>query len=136
MKWKPQRPGAPGKFAGTLGSRVDVAPHAVSVGPVLLDVRAQRVVINGWSVYLPAYEATLLMALMRNAGRVLSTTELAQAIGTDPRDHARGVRRIERLARRLGRRLLVHPSTPRLVERVGRAGYRFTLVGSVANPDC
>ena len=67
------------------------------------------------------------MVLMRNAGRVLTTVELAQATDSDSTEPAHAVRRTRRFMRRLRRRLTVHPLTPVLIERVGD-GFRFTFI--------
>jgi DNA-binding response OmpR family regulator len=93
-----------------------------------LDLHGRRVLIDGWCVHLPAREAALLMVLMRNAGRVLTATELAQATDSDATEPAHAVRRTRRFMRRLRRRLTVNPLTPVLIERVGADGFRFTFI--------
>ena len=125
MRWRPGQPSAP-------SDRREVEPIAasgiISVGPVDLDLHGRRVLIDGWCVHLPAREAALLMVLMRNAGRVLTTAELAQATDSDSTEPAHAVRRTRRFMRRLRRRLTVQPLTPVLIERVGADGFRFTFI--------
>jgi hypothetical protein len=101
----------------------------MSVGPVTLDVAAQRVLINGWCVHLPAQEAVLLGELMRQPGRAIPTRDLAACLAAfGPRDAERVLRRTKRLTRCLSRRLTVHPLAPTLIEYVENVGFRFTLV--------
>lgn len=109
------------------------APRAVGqwwdplvVGPVALDVPGRRVMIAGYIVHLPAREAAILDVLMRNAGKVVSISELCTVIG-QRQDHGRYV---ARLARRMARRLIVSPLRTPLVESVGNVGYRYTPIGS------
>lgn len=100
-------------------SRVGEVRSPVVVGPVALDLAASRVLIGGRVVHLPVREALLLDLLMRRPGRVLTSDELRAA------GDAVAVRRT---FRRLARRLMVDPLTPRLVERVDGSGYRFTPI--------
>lgn len=82
--------------------------------------------IAGYLVHLPAREAAILDVLMRNAGRVVSVSELCTVIG-ERQDHGPYV---ARSARRLARRLIVSPPHAPLVESVGNAGYRYTPIAS------
>jgi two-component system OmpR family response regulator len=53
--------------------------HATSdliCGPVTLDTRAGRVIVNGLNVKLTSHEYRLLAYMMHHAGRVISRTEL------------------------------------------------------------
>jgi DNA-binding response OmpR family regulator len=89
-----------------------------------LDRAARRALVSGRVVHLPAGEAAILNVLMRSPGRVLPATELLAATG-DQRNHPA---RPRRLIRRLSRRLATNPLGPRLIERVGPDGYRFTPI--------
>lgn len=91
----------------------------ITVGGIALDPAARRVRVEGMVIHLPVREAVLLDLLMRCPGRVLGVDDL-RAAG----DAAAG----RRTYRRLARRLMVDPLTPRLVERVGGSGYRFTPI--------
>jgi two-component system, OmpR family, response regulator len=53
------------------------SPELVS-GPVRLDTRAGRVVVDGTAVKLTSHEYRLLSYLMHHAGRVVSRTELVE----------------------------------------------------------
>jgi DNA-binding response OmpR family regulator len=91
------------------------------VGPAALDVVGRRVLVGGFVVHLPVREATILEVLMRDAGRVVSLSELQTAIGARQADDDEVVRWV----RRLSRRLAVSPLLAPLIESVGTAGYRY-----------
>lgn len=96
----------------------------LTVGPVVFDRARRRVLLDGHIVHLPAAEAAVLEILMTGAGRVLSSVDLAHALGSQCRSP--GV--AARLARRLRRRLTVSPLQPPIIERVGRSDHRFVPV--------
>jgi DNA-binding response OmpR family regulator len=118
MKWIKHRPGEAAGLARCEGPLV--------VGPVALHSAARRVLVEGYVVHLPAHETAVLGVLMRNPGRVLSRDELLGELG----ERVGHGRQLPRLMRRLSRRLAVHPLLPRLIERVGSDGYRFTSIRS------
>jgi len=89
---------------------------------VALDVVGRRVLVDGFVVHLPVREAAILEVLMRDAGRVVSLSELRGAIGA--RQAADDD--VARWVRRLGRRLAVSPLLAPLIESVGTAGYRYS----------
>ena len=66
-RWRPHRSQPPEPLVIDSLARQPI----MSVGPVTLDVAAQRVLINGWCVHLPAQEAALLGELMRQPGRAI-----------------------------------------------------------------
>ena len=78
--------------------------------------------VDGIVVHLPVGEAAILEVLMRDAGRVVSLSELHSAIGM----RQAGDDEVARWVRRLSRRLVVSPLLAPLIESVGTAGYRYT----------
>jgi DNA-binding response OmpR family regulator len=92
------------------------------VGPAALDVIGRRVLVAGFVVHLPVREVTILEVLMREAGRVVSPSELRRAID----EQRAGDDVIARRVRCLARRLAVSPLLAPLIESVGTAGYRYT----------
>ena len=54
------------------------ATSEISCGPVLLDTRSSRVVVDGSAVRLTSHEYRLLAYLMHHQGRVVSRTELVE----------------------------------------------------------
>jgi DNA-binding response OmpR family regulator len=91
------------------------------VGPATLDIISRRVLVAGFVVHLPVREVTILEVLMREAGRVVSLSELRSAIGAPQADDEVIARRVRCLARRLA----VSPLLAPLIESVGTAGYRY-----------
>ena len=98
-------------------------------GPVVLNLSAQQVSVNGAEVELTSFEYRLLEHLARNRGRVLSKDELAAHLY--PHDEERDSNVIEVLIGRLRRKLdpdgTLHP-----LETLRGRGYRFTLVSNAA----
>jgi len=54
------------------------ASNELVCGPVRLDTRASRVLVNGTAVKLTSHEFRLLSYLMHHAGRVVSRTEIVE----------------------------------------------------------
>jgi two-component system response regulator PhoP len=93
-------------------------------GPVLLNLSAQQVSVNGIEVELTSFEYRLLEHLARSRGRVLSKDELAAHLY--PHDEERDSNVIEVLIGRL-RRKLDPGGTLQPLETLRGRGYRFTL---------
>jgi DNA-binding response OmpR family regulator len=95
--------------------------HAVKVGGLVVDPAARRVTLDGREVALTGYEFTLLHALARRAGRVLSREqlmELARGSAEEAFDRSVDVH-VSRLRQKLGD----DPKRPRLLKTVRGAGY-------------
>jgi DNA-binding response OmpR family regulator len=93
---------------------------------VVLDGLRRRVQVDGYLVHLPAREAAVLSVLMARSGQVVYRSALvAAAGGTGWVRHAA----VDRLLRRLRRRLEPSPVSPARLRRVGDTGYIF---GSMA----
>ncbi|HVI93664.1 MAG TPA: response regulator transcription factor [Anaeromyxobacter sp.] len=94
---------------------------AVRVGALVVDPAGRRVTLRGKEVLLTAYEFTLLEALARRAGRVLSREqlmELARGSAEEAFDRSIDVH-VSRLRQKLGD----DPKRPRLIKTVRGAGY-------------
>ena len=100
--------------------------EAIEADGVVLDVARRRVHVDGHVVHLPAREAAVLRVLMTRAGQVVYRAALGDAAGTA---HHRA---LNRLVRRLRRRLQPSPLCPTRLHRVGDTGY---LYGSEAEPN-
>ena len=93
-------------------------------GPLLLDTRAQTVVVNGSAVDLTAYEYRVIEYLMLHAGKVISKTELTEHVYDQDFDRDSNV--IEVFIGRL-RKKLDPDSQLKPIETMRGQGYRFTL---------
>ena len=87
-------------------------------GPILLDTRQARVLVDGMPLTLTSHEFKLLSLLMQRKGQVLSRTELSEHIY--PQDGDRDSNTIEVLVGRLRKKL-----PPGLIETVRGMGYRL-----------
>ncbi len=97
--------------------------------PVMLDLSAQRVTVNGDAVELTSYEYRLLEYLMLHAGQVISKTELTEHLYEEDFDRDSNV--LEVLVGRI-RRKLDPTQTLNPIETLRGRGYRFRLQRSPA----
>jgi DNA-binding response OmpR family regulator len=96
--------------------------QVVEADGVVLDVSRRRLHVDGHLVHLPAREAAVLGLLMAHAGQVVYRAALTEATwGTDPAHH----NDVDRLIRRLRRRIQPSPLSPARLRRVGDTGYTF-----------
>jgi DNA-binding response OmpR family regulator len=115
---------------GMFGAEVDepvtdLAP--VEADGVVFDGR-RRVLVDGYLVHLPAREAAVLSVLMARPGQVVYRCALMDAAwGSHWPDHAV----VDRVCRRLRRRIEPSPVSPARLRRVGDSGYVF---GSLPEP--
>jgi two-component system OmpR family response regulator len=92
-------------------------------GPILLDTRQARVLVDGHPLALTSHEFKLLSLLMQRKGEVLSRTELSERIY--PQDSDRDSNTIEVFVGRLRKKL---PAGS--IETVRGLGYRLVDVGA------
>ena len=92
------------------------ATNELSCGPVSLDARAGRVVVDGNPVKLTSHEYRLLAYLMHHTGRVVSRTELVEHLYDQ--DFDRDSNTIEVFVGRLRKKLAVD-----LIQTVRGMGY-------------
>lgn len=92
----------------------------MSVGPILFDRTAHRVLVNGGDINLTATEFKLLRALIQREGRLQSRAELLQSVWGVPSDVA--TRTVDMHMQRLRHKLGVAGPC---IETVRGAGYRF-----------
>jgi two-component system KDP operon response regulator KdpE len=104
--------------------RESVAPVLVG-GTVQIDLDRRRVTRSGDVVHLTATEYRLLAELARNAGRVLTHTQLLKAVwGRHTRDQ---VHLLRVYAAQLRTKLEDDPSRPRLLRTEAGVGYRLEM---------
>lgn len=97
-------------------------------GPVRLDTRASRVVVDGTAVKLTSHEYRLLSYLMHHAGRVVSRTELVEHLYDQ--DFDRDSNTIEVFVGRLRKKLGVD-----IIQTVRGLGYLVEKVGPTEERD-
>lgn len=94
-------------------------------GPIWLDTRQARVLVDGQPLALTSHEFKLLSLLMQRKGQVLSRTELSEHLY--PHDSDRDSNTIEVFIGRLRKKL-----PPGCIETVRGLGYRLSEVGATA----
>lgn len=100
------------------------ASNLVRCGPIVLDLKAQRVSLNDAAVDLTSFEYRLLEYLMRHRGEVVSKGELTDYLY--PHDEDRDSNVIEVMVGRL-RRKLDPQGELKPIETLRGRGYRFAL---------
>jgi phosphate transport system protein len=103
-------------------SPTKTSEHLIEADGVMLDLARRRAHVDGYVVHLPAREIAVLSVLMSRAGQVVYRAALADAAGTTGQAHHRT---LDRMVRRLRRRLQPSPLSPARLHRVGDAGYLF-----------
>lgn len=112
-----------------LARRGGQAPGILRIGPLSMDKAERRVLMDGAALDLTPREFSLLAHFMREAGRVVSRTELLTQVWNmafDPGSNVVDVQ-IKNLRDKLG----THAD---LIETVRGVGYRFS-VGQADSPD-
>jgi len=104
------------------------AQSQLQCDPVILDIAAQSVTVDGTAVELTAYEYKVLEYLMLHAGDVVSKLELSEHLYEDDFDRDSNV--LEVLVGRL-RKKLDPARTLSPIETLRGRGYRFSLERSV-----
>lgn len=95
-------------------------------GPIWLDTRQARALVDGLPLTLTSHEFKLLSLLMQRKGQVLSRTELSEHIY--PHDNDRDSNTIEVFVGRLRKKL-----PPGCIETVRGLGYRLVEEGARAD---
>ncbi|OHV33022.1 two-component system response regulator [Pseudofrankia sp. EUN1h] len=99
-------------------------PEVLRVGPVMLDIGAHQVRVDGVPVAVPPREFRLLRVLLERAGRVVPRESLLELVwGTSQMDSNTLAVHVRRLRRRLGDTA----DTPWSIESVRGVGYRYRL---------
>ncbi len=101
-----------------------ISQTLLECGPVVVDVAAQRVLVNGVNIELTSFEYRLLEELVRHRSEVLSKDILADALY--PHDEDRDSNVLEVMIGRL-RRKLDPAGTLKPIETLRGRGYRFAL---------
>ncbi|MFW0108799.1 winged helix-turn-helix domain-containing protein [Rothia sp. P7181] len=99
------------------------ASSAVEVGPVRMDVERHIVTVDGETVTMPLKEFELLEMLLRNAGRVLTRSQLIDRVWGS--NYVGDTKTLDVHIKRIRSKIEPDPSTPRYVVTVRGLGYKF-----------
>jgi DNA-binding response OmpR family regulator len=100
-----------------------IAPQVLRGGAVELDIDRRSTRVDGRPVELTPTEFELLLALMRNAGRPLSRSQLLDAAAGDA--DAGYERTIDAHIKNLRRKVEADPASPTQILTVFGVGYKF-----------
>jgi len=101
----------------------DVAGAALTAGPVRMDVERHVVAVAGQQVQLPLKEFELLELLLRNAGRVLTRSQLIDRVWGA--DYVGDTKTLDVHVKRLRAKVEPDPASPRYLVTVRGLGYKF-----------
>ena len=97
--------------------------NLLSAGPVEIDVESHKVKVNGEFVTFPLKEFELLEFLVRNAGRVLTRTQLIDRIWGS--DYFGDTKTLDVHIKRLRAKIEKDPANPVLILTIRGLGYKF-----------
>ena len=105
------------------GEPDDLAPLTVEAGPVRIDVERHVVTVRGTEVAMPLKEFDLLEYLVRNAGRVLTRSQLIDRVwGVD---YVGDTKTLDVHIKRLRAKIESDPANPEHLLTVRGLGYKF-----------
>ena len=105
------------------GEREDLLPAILEAGPVRMDVDRHVVSVRGDSVPLPLKEFELLELLMRNAGRVLTRSQIIDRVWGA--DYVGDTKTLDVHIKRLRSKVEEDPANPRYILTVRGLGYKL-----------
>ena len=98
----------------------------LAVGPVRLDIDRHLISVNNLPITLPLKEFELLEFLMRNAGRVLTRTQLIDRVWGN--DYVGDTKTLDVHIKRLRAKIEKDPANPELIQTVRGLGYKMEKV--------
>ena len=101
----------------------DLLPSVIEEGPIRIDVDRHTVTVRGAAVSLPLKEFDLLEFLVRNAGRVLTRTQLIDRIWGA--DYVGDTKTLDVHVKRLRSKVETDPAHPKHLLTVRGLGYKF-----------
>lgn len=104
-------------------SEVDLAPATLEAGPVRMDVERHVVSVRGEDVSLPLKEFELLEMLLRNAGRVLTRSQLIDRVWGS--DYVGDTKTLDVHVKRLRAKIEDDPGSPVHLLTVRGLGYKL-----------
>jgi two-component system, OmpR family, response regulator RegX3 len=101
----------------------ELKPVTLESGPVRMDVERHVVTVNGQGTALPLKEFELLEMLLRNAGRVLTRSQLIDRVWGS--DYVGDTKTLDVHVKRLRAKVEPDPASPQLIVTVRGLGYKF-----------
>jgi two-component system KDP operon response regulator KdpE len=95
----------------------------IEIGPLRIDLARREVKLDGTEVHLTPIEYRLLTLLARNAGRVLTHTQILKEVWGP--GHASETHYLRVYMAQLRRKIEVEPARPRLLQTEPGVGYRL-----------
>ena len=110
----------------TLGSQ-SASPDVITIGAVCLDDPAKTVTVDGEPVNLTPSEYGILRLLMRNPGKVYSSSQIYESVWNETGVGSEGA--VAMQIRHLREKIEINPSDPRYIKVVWGQGYKFEKTG-------
>lgn len=107
------------------GEEEELLPAVIEAGPVRIDVERHAVSVRGAAVSMPLKEFDLLELLVRNAGRVLTRTQLIDRIWGA--DYVGDTKTLDVHIKRIRAKVEVNPAEPDHIVTVRGLGYKFEV---------
>jgi two-component system, OmpR family, response regulator RegX3 len=107
------------------GEPETAGPTALQAGPVRMDVDRHVVTVDGQQVQLPLKEFELLELLLRNAGRVLTRSQLIDRVWGA--DYVGDTKTLDVHVKRLRAKIEPDPAAPRHLLTVRGLGYKLEV---------
>ena len=109
----------------SLGGRSGPAPSPALLtnGGITMDDGAKAVTVDGESVSLTPLEYNILLLLMKNPGRVFSTSQIYELVWNDPSLGSENTVAVH--IRHLREKLEIDPGNPRYIKVVWGLGYKM-----------
>lgn len=111
---------------GTVDEGIDGESGVHTVSGIKLDIGKHQVTINGEVVALPLKEFELLEFLMRNAGRVLTRSQLIDRVWGG--DYYGDTKTLDVHIKRLRAKIEADPANPVLIQTIRGLGYKLENV--------
>ena len=99
-------------------------PGLLTVGPIAMDDGAKQVTVDGEPVALTPIEYNILLLLMKNPGRVFSTSQIYELVWNDPSLGSENTVAVH--IRHLREKLEAEPGAPQFLRTVRGIGYKLT----------
>lgn len=110
----------------SLGGNTVVTDTCIVTGDLVLDTAAHEVTVDGESVKLTATEYGILEYLMINLGRVLSTTQIYEAVWNEPSYSTDKTVTVH--IRRIREKIELDPKNPKYLKVVWGLGYKIEKI--------